>query len=251
MDYEQFSVTHEDHVSYVKPFPISIAFTNGAEHDEEEKKPDRSALERLGIRTEHLVLGVDRLDYTKGILERMRGIEFLLDSHPEYREKLTFLQIGSPTRQGIERFEQYAEEVNAEVARINAKFKHGGWQPIVFEHVQYSHEQLVPLYRLADVCLVTSLHDGMNLVSKEFVAARHDEAGVLVLSQFTGAARDMKGALVINPYSAEETAEAVHKGLIMSPTEQHRRMKTMRVAVKDYNVYRWAAELIKALAALR
>ena len=248
-DLEQFSITHNDHTSFVKPFPISIAFSNGVERSDTE--PDHSILDRLGIKTENVVLGVDRLDYTKGILERLRSIEFLLDAHPEYHEKFTFLQIGSPTRQGIKRFDEYALQVSAEVDRINAKFKHNGWQPIVFEHVQYSHEQLMKLYRLANVCLVTSLHDGMNLVAKEFVAARDDQAGVLVLSQFTGAARDLKGALIVNPYSAEETAEAVHKGLIMSPTEQHRRMKTMRSSVKDYNVYRWAAELIKAVAALR
>src|SRR5262249_37014065 len=138
-----------------------------------------------------------------------------------------------------------------EVERINRKFRTNGWQPIHLERRQYSHKELRPLYKLARVCLVTSLHDGMNLVSKEFVAMRDDESGALVLSTFTGASRDLrKGALLVNPYSAEETGEAIHKGLTMSPPEQRHRMKAMRNVVRDYNVYRWAAEFIKAVASL-
>lgn len=247
IDFEHFSVTHEEHVSYVKPFPISIAFSDTPAQTISEN--DSDALEAIGITTPHVILGVDRLDYTKGILERLRGIEFLFEEHPEHRKQCTFLQIASPTREGIQKYQEYGTQVEAEVKRINQKFAVNGWQPIVLERRQYSHQELAPLYRSADICLVTSLHDGMNLVSKEYIASRDDEKGVLVLSQFTGAARDLrKGALVINPYSAEETAEALHRGLTMSIPEQRRRMKIMRHAVKDYNVYRWAAELIKAVA---
>jgi len=250
IDLEQFSVTHEEHVSHVKPFPISIAFTGSAEK-EIDPAAGRAALKRLDIHAPRIILGVDRLDYTKGILERMRAVEFLFDAHPEYRGEATFLQIASPTREGIEKYQEYGRQVEAEVERINAKYRSNGWKPIVLERRQYSHNELRPLYESADVCLITSLHDGMNLVAKEFVAARSDEAGALVLSQFTGAARDLrKGAIIVNPYSAEETADALHQGLSMSPAEQHRCMKTMRNAVKDYNVYRWSAELIKAAANL-
>lgn len=248
IDFEQFSVTHEEHISHVKPFPISIAFTNGEERTPGEK-PDRTRLSELGIHGQ-LVLGVDRLDYTKGILERFRAMEWLLEAYPKYRGEVSLLQVSSPTRGGVEKYREYAESVRDEAERINVKFRQGGWQPIRFEYRHYSHEELRPLYQAADVCLVTSVHDGMNLVAKEYVAARDDEMGALVLSQFTGAARDLKNALVVNPYSAEDVAEAIHRGLTMSPTEQHRRMKAMRDSVKDYNVYRWAAEMLKAVVSL-
>lgn len=251
IDLEHFSITHDEHVSFVKPFPVSIAFTDAQQGIERKEVLDRAALGRLRISSKFLILGVDRLDYTKGILERLKSIEFLLAEHPEYQKKITFLQIASPTREGVEKYREYAEAVQAETDRINERFKMKGWQPIVLEHKHYSHEELAPLYKLADVCLVTSVHDGMNLVAKEFVAARNDEAGVLVLSQFAGASRDLKGALIVNPYSAEDTAEAIHTALHMSPVEQHRRMKTMRNSVRDYNVYRWAAELIKAVSGLK
>ncbi|PIR82187.1 trehalose-6-phosphate synthase [Candidatus Kaiserbacteria bacterium CG10_big_fil_rev_8_21_14_0_10_59_10] len=249
IDFEQFAVTRDDHVSYIKPFPISIAFTNGAERDEADK-PDKKVLSVLGIKTERFGLGVDRMDYTKGILERFKAIEFLLEKHTKYREKFTFLQIAPPSREGVEKYREYGAAVKQEADRINKRFGKNGWRPIVLETRHYTHSELEPLYRLADVCVVTSLHDGMNLVAKEFVAARDDESGVLVLSQFTGAARTLKGALLVNPYSAEETAEAVHKALSMSPTEQYRRMRAMRNTIKDYNVYRWSAELIKAVASI-
>ena len=165
-------------------------------------------------------------------------------------EKFTLLQIAPISRGTLQKYQEYSEDVSAEAERINMRFGTNGWKPIILEKRHFTHEELEKFYRLADVCLVTSLHDGMNLVAKEFVAARDDEAGVLVLSQLTGAARDLKGALLVNPYSAEETAEALHQALLMQPAEQHRRMKTMREAVKNYNVYRWSAELIKALASL-
>jgi trehalose 6-phosphate synthase len=148
----------------------------------------------------------------------------------------------------VPKYREYAGAVEAEVRRINEKFGTNRWQPIQYAHRQFSHEELQPLYRAADVCLVTSLHDGMNLVAKEYVAARDDERGVLILSKFTGASRDLHGALVVNPYSAEETSEAIHQALTMSPAKQHQRMKTMRNSVREYNVYRWAAEFLKAVA---
>ena len=244
IDYEQFSVFQGEHRTLIKPFPISISFPGSAEAHGD---ADRKTLDTLGIHSTHLILGVDRLDYTKGILERFKGVEFLLDEHPEYRGDLALLQIASPTRESVKKYKEYAAQVTAEAERINKKFSAKGWKPIILEKKHYSHKELLHLYRYADVCLITSLHDGMNLVAKEFVAAREDEAGVLVLSQFTGAARDLKGAVLINPYSAEETSAALRVALSMPKTEQHRRMKTMRASVRDYNIYRWSAELIKAL----
>lgn len=248
IDLEHFSISRDGHTSRIEPFPISIAFTNGI--SKTEKPVDRTVFKALGVESEHIGIGVDRLDYTKGILERLKAVEFFLDLHPKYLEKFTFVQIASPSREGSEKYRDYAEECAKEVERINKKFKKGDWKPVVFEKRHYSHEELHPLYAAADFCLVTSLHDGMNLVSKEFAAAREQENGVLILSQFTGASRDLKGALIVNPYSAEETAEAIFKALTMSPAEKHRRMKMIRNAVRDNNVYRWSAEFLKTVANL-
>ncbi|MEK9154432.1 MAG: trehalose-6-phosphate synthase [Patescibacteria group bacterium] len=247
IDYEEFSIFRGNHRTAIKPFPISIAFPGTAEgHDQ----PSRKMIETLGIHGKFLVLGVDRLDYTKGILERFKGIEFLLDAHPEYKNNLTLLQIASPTRETVEKYREYAARVTEEAERINKRFESNGWKPIVLEKKNYSHDELIHLYQFANVCLITSLHDGMNLVAKEYVAARRDEYGVLVLSQFAGASRDLKGALLINPYSAEETSAALHAALMMPKVEQHRRMKMMRSTVRDYNIYRWSAEFIKTLSQL-
>lgn len=247
IDLEHFSVSADGHTTRIAAFPISIAFTNG---DARKENVSRDAYKALGIETEYVGLGVDRLDYTKGILERFRAVEFFLDAHPEYHEKFTFLQISSPSREASEKYRMYAKECADEAERINKKFESKEWRPIRFEKRHYSHEELAPLYAGADFCLVTSLHDGMNLVAKEYVAARNTEDGVLILSQFTGASRGLKGAIIVNPYSAEETSNAIHTALTMSPAEQHRRMKVMRNAVKDSNVYRWSAEFLKVLASV-
>ncbi|MBI2476529.1 MAG: trehalose-6-phosphate synthase [Candidatus Taylorbacteria bacterium] len=250
IDLERFSISRGNHLSYIKPFPVSVAFTNGLKDTASEGKPNKNSLPWLKVKTKYIGLGVDRLDYTKGIIERLKGLETFLDAHPHYKKQLTFVQIAPESREVGEKNREYNKAVTEEVQRINKKFKIDEWEPIVLEKEYHPHEELNALYRLANFCLITSLHDGMNLVAKEFVAARHDEAGVIILSQFAGASRDLTGALIVNPYSAEEIAETIYKALAMSPTEQHRRMKSMRNSVKNYNIYRWAAELIKSIVSL-
>lgn len=246
IDLEQFSVTRDEHQTFIKPFPVSIAFAaeNGAAG---ETSPDRALLEKFGVRAPLVGLGVDRLDYTKGILEKFKGIEFFFTKYPTYKGAFTFLQIAPVSREEAAKYREYGEQVTKEAERINESLGTNDWKPIVLHKKHYSHEVLNRLYRLANVCMVTSLHDGMNLVAKEYVAARGDEQGVLILSNFTGASRDLKGAIMINPYSAEETSEAISEALNMLKTEQRRRMKQMRAAVREYNVYRWSAEFIKAI----
>jgi trehalose 6-phosphate synthase len=248
IDYEHFTITREGHTSHIEAFPISIAFTEGNEFVDD--GAEKRALEALGVSSEFVGLGVERLDYTKGILERFKAIEFFFDEHPDYCERFTFLQIAAPSRESVQKYRDYAEAVESEAERINARFATRSWKPIHFEHRSFTHAELQPLYRAANVCLVTSLHDGMNLVAKEFVAARDDEGGVLVLSQFTGASRDLSGAIIVNPYSAEETAAAIHEALTMSAAKQHVRMKSMRQTLRDYNIYRWSAEFLRAVARL-
>jgi trehalose-6-phosphate synthase len=194
---------------------------------------------------------VDRVDYTKGIPERFRGIERFLEKYPAYRGEFTFVQIGSPSRTHIRRYHDLMEEVATECDRINRRFQTSQWKPIVFLNRQHSHQEILPYYRTADLCLVTSLHDGMNLVAKEFVASREDQHGVLILSQFAGAAHELTDALVVNPYDTEQLADSIRQALEMWPEERRLRMQRMRATVREHNVYRWAGRLIETLCEIR
>ena len=198
-------------------------------------------------KTKYMGIGVDRLDYTKGILERLMAIEQLLKNNPAYRNNFTFVQVAPPSRSQITAYPNLEEQVEAEVNRINSLYKSNGWKPIIYLNKHHNHEDINELYRAANVCLVTSLHDGMNLVAKEFVAARHDEKGVLVLSKFAGASRELKDAIIINPYDINELSESIDKALQMSNLEQKKRMKRMRDSIKRNDIYHWSANLLKNL----
>jgi trehalose 6-phosphate synthase len=252
IDWEHFAVNRRDHLTTVRPFPISVA-ANGESHAAPEPSPEvRDLLHReLGGRPAFLGLGVDRVDYTKGIPERLRGIERLFELYPAYREKFTFIQIGAPSRTHIKSYQDLMAEVEQEVERINRKLRTGAWKPLVFVARHHSHSEVEAYYREADLCLVTSLHDGMNLVAKEYVAARHDEQGMLILSRFTGASHELADALVVNPYDTDELAQTIHAALSMPAEEKRTRMQRMRAVVKEHNVYRWAGSLIGELADIR
>ncbi len=255
VDWEHFSVMRQGHRTIVRPFPISVDLTD----DESVKSDhyginylDRSALmHSLGLEAAFMGIGVDRVDYTKGIPERFRAIERFLEKYPRYQGKFTFVQIGAPSRTHIKRYHDLLAEVEAEAERINWRFQTGKWKPIIYLKRQHNHEELERYYFAADICLVTSLHDGMNLVAKEFLAARRDERGVLILSQFTGAARELPDALLVNPYDIDQTAEAICAALEMEPEEKQLRMHRMRRVVKEHNIYRWAGNLITELCELR
>lgn len=255
VDWEHFSVLRQEHRTMVRPFPISVDFTD----DDSSEKADhgfgyleRAALMRtLGVEATFMGIGVDRVDYTKGILERFLSIERFLDKYPRYQGKFSFVQIGAPSRTHIKRYHDLFAEVEAETDRINWRFQSGKWKPIVFLKRQHSHQEIEPYYRAADLCLVTSLHDGMNLVAKEFVAARQDERGVLILSQFTGAARELRDAVLVNPYDIDQTADAIRAALEMEPEDKQLRMHRMRKVVKEHNIYRWAGNLITELCEVR
>jgi trehalose 6-phosphate synthase len=191
------------------------------------------------------------VDYTKGILERFRAIERFLEQYPAFQRRFSLVQIGAPSRTDIVRYKDFLEEVTAEAERINAKFHSGRWKAIVLLKRHHSHEEIARYYRAASLCLVTSLHDGMNLVAKEFVAAREDEQGVLILSTFAGAARELPDALLVNPYDIMQLSEAIHTALEMPESEQAKRMQWMRRAVREHNIYRWAANLLSDLTEIR
>jgi len=253
-EWDRFAVNRQNHVTRVRPYPISVAFPeNGHEAKEVPSAgAERAALcAELGIEASLLGVGVDRVDYTKGILERFHGIERFLELHPEYQRRFSFVQIGAPSRTDIERYRLFLEEVSAEAERINARFQAGRWKPIVLLKRHHSHEEIARYYHAASVCMVTSLHDGMNLVAKEFIASRDDGRGVLILSTFAGAALELTDALLVNPYDVQQLAGAIHRGLEMSDEEQAARMLRMRHNVREHNVFRWAANLLSDLTEIR
>ena len=256
VDWEHFSVLRGGHRTLVRPFPISVDVVDDDDPADGTRQAmtylERPALIRsLGLEATLVGIGVDRVDYTKGILERFLAVERLLEKWPSYREKFTFVQIGAPSRTHIKRYHDLLADVEAEAERINWRFQAGKWKPIVFLGRQHSRKEIKPYYRIADLCLVTSLHDGMNLVAKEFLAARNDESGVLVLSQFTGAARELHDALLVNPYDIDQTADAIRAALEMEPEEKRLRMQRMRRVIKEHNIYRWAGNLIAELCEVR
>ncbi|HVN78762.1 MAG TPA: trehalose-6-phosphate synthase, partial [Terriglobia bacterium] len=235
IDWEHFSITRLNHLSIVRPFPISVEFTDAdpaATSFSDRYRTRVAVLKELSVEASMLGVGVDRVDYTKGILERFLAIERLLERYPSYEGRFTFVQIGAPSRTHIKRYHDLLAEVEAESDRINWRFQTGKWRPLIFLKRQHSHAEIDRYYKAADLCLVTSLHDGMNLVAKEFLASRHDEQGVLVLSCFTGAARELRDALLVNPYDINQTAEAIRIALEMSPEEKKVRMQRMRRVVR-------------------
>jgi alpha,alpha-trehalose-phosphate synthase [UDP-forming] len=254
VDWEHFSVKRNDHWSSVLPFPISVESSDET-HDassEINAEEERSAIiAELGIEATFLGVGVDRVDYTKGIIERFQAVESFLERYPRYQGKFTFIQIGAPTRSRIQRYADFQMEVEREADRINDRFKRGKWRPVVFLNRQHTHEEVRRYYRAAHLCMVTSLHDGMNLVAKEYVAARQDERGVLILSRFTGAARELRDAIIVNPYDIQSTADAIARALNMDISEMVDRMQRMRRSVKEHNIYWWAGSLIGELCGLR
>ena len=255
VDWEHFSILRQNHRTMVHPFPISVDFYDEAPIDSVNLKDEymrrASLMHSLGIETPFVGLGVDRIDYTKGIPERFQAIERFLEKYPRYQGKFTFVQIGSPSRTHIKWYKDLMAEVEAEAERINWRFQSGKWKPILFLKRHHSHHEVDDFYRAVDLCLVTSLHDGMNLVAKEFLAARRDERGVLILSQFTGAARELRDALLVNPYDVDQTAEAIRVALEMEPEEKQMRVRNMRKQIREYNIYRWAGSLITELCELR
>jgi trehalose 6-phosphate synthase len=253
IDWEHFSVKRNDHQSLVLPFPISVEFTepDAGPQQRDLSEERRELLKELGVEATYIGVGVDRVDYTKGIIERFQAVESFLERYPSYQGKFSFVQLGAPTRTHIKRYADFQAEVEAEADRINARFKRGRWSPIILRVRQHSRQEVQRFYRIAHICMVTSLHDGMNLVAKEYVAAKQDERGVLILSRFTGAARELRDAIIVNPYDIESTGEAIAQALRMDVTEMTERMRRMRNSVREHNIYWWASSLIGTLCELR
>jgi len=245
VDAEQFSVTRNGRATLVQPHPISVdpdgivaALPADLAHAE------RRLRTRLRLRDEKLIVGVDRVDYTKGIPERFRAIDRLLELHPELKATFCLVQIGAPSRTHIGTYRRLNDELRQLADEINWRHATAEWRPIVFLNEHATQSEVFLLDRIATACVVTSLHDGMNLVAKEFVATRTDGRGVLVLSRFAGAARELGDALLINPYAIDECAEALRQALTMSAEEQQQRMTLLRRQVEDNNIFRWAGMVL-------
>lgn len=249
VDYERYEVTRGGKVTIVRPFPISIDF------DDHEATARSNAVEKeinrwkshLGLGGEALGIGIDRIDYTKGIPERLRALDRFLELHPAWREQLVFVQIGVPSRTHVKAYQLLDDEIDGLVEEINWRWSTDSWRPIIYLKQQYSPVQMMALHRLARFCIVNSLDDGMNLVAKEFVASRFDDDGVLILSRFTGAARELTDAVLVNPFAIDETAEALRIALQMPDEERRKRMQKLRALVAENNIYRWAGKYLSTL----
>jgi trehalose 6-phosphate synthase len=252
-DREQNAVVQHGRSTLVRPYPISLEWpVRWAKKVPPSAESRRSVFEELGLKPDALLgVGVDRLDYTKGIEERMLAVERLLERFPAFVGRFTFVQLAAPSRTVIKRYQELNGRVEQLALRINERFGRDGYRPIILRRAHHEPPAVFRYYRAADVCYVSSLHDGMNLVAKEFVSAREDERGVLVLSQFTGAARELTEALIVNPYDLEEASSALAAALNMSREEQRDRMGSMRAFLSEFNVYRWAGRMLVDAARLR
>jgi trehalose-6-phosphate synthase len=253
IEHESSTISHSSMLTLVESYPISIQWPPPWQQTQPLVEECRAWVRHsLLLNKDCLIgLGVDRLDYTKGILERLRAIECMLELHPEMIGRFTFIQIAAPSRSVLEDYQTLDTRVRSLAKRINERFSCGSYQPVCLKVEHHEPEAINRYYRAADVCIVTSLHDGMNLVAKEYVASRDDERGVLLLSQFTGAAHELHEALIVNPYHIEQTADALFQALTMPDFEQRERMLSMRAMVSDFNVYRWAGRMLIDAARIR
>ena len=253
IDPDRARVTRKERLTSVRAFPISIDFE---QYERMASSPDilqgQAAWKaQIGYIPAILGIGIDRIDYTKGIPERLQALDLLFAEHPEYLGKLTFVQVGVPSRTAISEYQQLNDSVVEQVNAIDRKWARGSWKPLLFIHHHVDQEALIALCSMANFCIVSSLHDGMNLVAKEFAASRIDQKGVLVLSAFAGAARELTPALIVNPFATEEMAAAIHVAITMPLAEQRRRMTRMRSAIAVNNIYAWAARVVHALSTTR
>ncbi|MDD5549650.1 MAG: trehalose-6-phosphate synthase [Candidatus Omnitrophica bacterium] len=251
VDTEKFSVVRANKETFIRAFPISVDGYMSADSVKAEFGQIDKIRQEFQLQDKLVAVGVDRIDYTKGIIERILAIDRFLEKYPEYKNKFVFIQLAAPSRTHIKRYHELIGEIDELVEKKNWKYLDGDWKPIIYLKRHFSPEDIKPYYLLADLCIVSSLHDGMNLVAKEYVASKTDLSGSLILSRFTGAARELTDAVQINPYSIEEFADALKLAIEMPPAEKRKRMVNMRKIVSENNIYRWAGNIITELTALK
>ena len=251
-DRELTAIIYQRHTTRIRSFPISVDFDAVSQEAAAREVTQRmkQLREQYRLPARNLGIGIDRADYTKGIPERLRAVDRFLELHPKYHGDFAFVQVAVPSRMHVEEYRRLNDEIDDLVDEINWKHGAGGWTPIVYIKGHLPPRDLFAFYRLARFCLVSSLHDGMNLVAKEFVAANEEEDGVLLLSRFTGAARELREALVINPYATDAVAAQIHRALEMPDADVQRRMRRLRETVREKNIYKWAYDVIRKMGRL-
>lgn len=251
VDTEKFSVVRKNKETLIRAFPISVDGYMG----QTAPKPDEETAKRIrkefDLEGKIVAVGVDRIDYTKGIVERILAIDRFLEKYPEYRKKFVFIQLAAPSRTHIKRYHELISEIDELVEKKNWKYSEGSWQPIIYLKRYFSAEEIRPYYSIGDLCIVSSLHDGMNLVAKEYVASKADNSGMLILSRFTGASRELQDAVQVNPYAIEEFSDAIKLAIEMPEEEKKKRMENMRNIIKTNNIYRWAGSIITELTSIK
>lgn len=254
VDYEHFRATRGGHDTLVRPYPMSVDL-----HQIERDAHSLEVASRLmdlragyssGPHPQRFIVGVERIDYTKGILERLRGFDLLLHRHPELKGHVTFLNFSAPSRTNVEAYRELNTQIDRLVDEINGRYQTEEWIPVKFLREHHDHTTVLAAYQLADVLIVSSVHDGMNLVAKEYVAARSDESGVLVLSRYTGAARELEAALLVNPYDTDQVADRLYDALLQSPEENERRMHRLRHIVAEGDIYHWGTRIFREMLRL-
>jgi trehalose 6-phosphate synthase len=249
VDRETWEVTHQGRRTAVRPFPISVDFDeiNGSSRGEDVNREISRLKEKLGITDQIVGIGLDRIDYTKGIPDRFKALDRFFSRYPKYVGRVVFVQAGVPSRTEVGAYQRLNEEIDSLVEEVNSRHGNAEWRPIVYLREHESPVTLMAMRRMANFCVVSSLHDGMNLVAKEFPASRSDEDGVLILSRFTGAARELTDALLVNPYATDDFADAIRDAVEMPLEARQKRMRKMREVVRENNIYKWAADVVSEL----
>lgn len=252
VDLEKFSIVRSEKETFVRAFPISVnGHLNNGTNDANLKLEIDRVKKEFDLEGKIIGLGVDRIDYTKGIVERVLAIDRFFEKYPQYKKKFVFVQLAAPSRVHIKRYHDLMAEIDELIEKTNWKHSDSNWKPVLYLKRHFSLDEIEPFYKMADLCIVSSLHDGMNLVAKEYVAAKKDLSGSLILSQFTGAAKELTDAIQVNPYSIEEFADSIKLALQMPADERMKRMEKMRRVISESNVYRWAGNIITELTALK
>ncbi len=252
VDTEKFSVSRLNKETFIRAFPISVNGHMNKDADTPALDKEISKIKKeFDLEDKIIGVGVDRIDYTKGIVERVLAIDRFFEKYPQYKKKVVFIQMAAPSRVHIKRYHDLMAEIDELVEKKNWRHLDGSWKPILYLKKHFSADEIIPYYKMADFCLVSSLHDGMNLVAKEYIASKKDLSGVLILSQFTGASRELTDAVQFNPYAIEEFAEAIKTAIEMPVDEKKKRMGNMRKIIAENNIYRWAGNIITDLTALK
>jgi len=251
VDTEKSSVIQGERETLVKAFPISVDYDADSEGRNDNVETLTRIVKDYDLGDKIIALGVERIDYTKGILERIMAIDRFLWKNPGYHKKFVYVQLAAPSRVHIKKYRDLMGEIEELIEKVNWEHMDGEWKPIIYLKRHFSPEEIHPFYKAADICIVSSLHDGMNLVAKEYVSAKKDASGMLILSRFTGAARELADAVQVNPYSIEEFADSIKAAIEMPAYEKRKRMENMRKIISENNIYKWAASIITDLTSLK